>query len=200
MRLTDHKGANIPTQLERRTHTRSALLGAARQRFAAVGFDAVTIDELAAEVGMTRGAVYHHFEGKEALFEAVFEEVETELAVDVAVAVSKHATKGALIAGCNAYIRLASSSSVARIVLIDAPAVLGPVRYRAIDEHHFLPMVETAIQSLQPTKSKRALRPLSRAVFAAICELALEAHFHPESIRDIGHAVTTLTAQLTDSY
>lgn len=129
----------------------------------------------------------------------MFEQVETELADAVAAAANQPVAAGSgLLAGCNAYIRLASSVSVARIVLIDAPAVLGPVRYREIDERHFLPMIEAALGVLQPTKSKRSLRPLSRAMFAAVCELALEAHLHPQSRSDIGHAIKTLTAHLID--
>ena len=131
------------------------------------------------------------------LFELVFDQVETELASAVAKASQQFTDpRSALLAGCNAYIRIASSDAVARIVLIDAPALLGPERYRSIDERHFLPMIETAIEALHPQQSKRSLRPLSRAMFAAVCELSLEAFLHPSSKSDIKQAVLILAGNL----
>ena len=66
------------TQAERRAATRAALLSAARPLFAERGYEAVSSEEIVAAAGVTRGALYHHFDGKRGLFAAVFEEVESE--------------------------------------------------------------------------------------------------------------------------
>ncbi len=153
----------------------------------------MTIDELATTAGVTSGALYHHFANKEALFEAVFDAVEAELAGSVAVTAESSPVGGSsLLAGCYAYIRLASVPSVAKIVLIDAPVVLGPSKYRSIDERHFLPMLTSAITSLRPQDSDQSSAILSRAVFAALCELALEAFLHPDALPEIDAAIHTL--------
>ena len=68
------------TQAERRAATRAALLSAARPLFAERGYEAVSSEEIVAAAGVTRGALYHHFDGKRGLFAAVFEEVESEFA------------------------------------------------------------------------------------------------------------------------
>src|ERR687890_1435571 len=67
------------TQEERRAATRRALLGAARELFAEGGYHATAAGEVVGRAGLTRGAMYHHFEDKRDLFRAVIEEVEAEL-------------------------------------------------------------------------------------------------------------------------
>src|SRR6478735_5699125 len=67
------------TQEERRSATRGALMEAGRKLFARDGYEAVSSEALVADAGVTRGALYHHFDGKKGLFEAVFEEVEGEI-------------------------------------------------------------------------------------------------------------------------
>jgi AcrR family transcriptional regulator len=190
----------VSTQIERKTQTRAALLAAGLGRFAAVGFEHVTIDELASLAGVTRGAFYHHFESKDALFEEVFERLEEQIAQTVRAASEDVADASPLLAGCHAYIRMASKPATARIVLVDAPAVLGLTKYRGIDERHFLTMVTSAVAAFQPPNSQRSTLPLARALFAALCELALEAYLHPESINDITAAIETLTRNLTLPY
>src|SRR5215217_3653281 len=67
------------TQAERRDATRAQLLAAGRRLFAEVGYDDVAAEQIVAEAGVTRGALYHHFDGKPGLFEAVFVDIEREL-------------------------------------------------------------------------------------------------------------------------
>src|SRR6266545_457274 len=69
----------MASHAERTDRTRRALLDAARPLFEARGFQAVAAEELVAAAGVTRGALYHHFEGKEGLFEAVVDQVMGEL-------------------------------------------------------------------------------------------------------------------------
>jgi len=67
------------TQAERRAATRAALVAAGRDLFGARGYDAVSSEEIVAAAGVTRGALYHHFDGKAGLFAAVHEQVEGEI-------------------------------------------------------------------------------------------------------------------------
>src|ERR1700744_6366323 len=77
---SDGGGAERPATL-RSQHveaTRRAVLDAARSLFARKGYAQTSVDEIAAAARVTKGAVYHHFAGKEALFRAVHDEVEAE--------------------------------------------------------------------------------------------------------------------------
>ena len=72
------------TQAERSEATRGALIAAARPLFAERGYAGVGTEEIVRAAGVTRGALYHHFDGKRELFEAVYEQVEVELAERIA--------------------------------------------------------------------------------------------------------------------
>ena len=106
--------------------TRRAILDAARRRFGRDGFAATSIDDVAVEARVTKGAVYHHFSSKQALFRAVYDEVEREAQaapVDVPPGAS---VLERLRRGAAAYLDAAMDPAVRRITLLDAPAVLGP--------------------------------------------------------------------------
>ena len=105
---------------------RIKLIGAARKAFAASGFAAASMDELTADVGLTRGALYHSFGDKKGLLSAVVEQVDSEMAVraQLAGAAAKNAWEGLLAEGA-AYIEMALEPEVRRIVLLDGPAFLG---------------------------------------------------------------------------
>ncbi len=167
----------MPTQAQRRETTRAMLLKQARMSFGTRGYDNVGIDELAAAANVTRGALYHHFESKEALFLAVFHELETELQHAIAKVVGEATganPRDLLVNGCNAYIRTASRTTIARIVLVDAPSVLGWSVYRKIDETYLLPSVVDAVKSLRKTDDVKVTELLARTLFTAVCELALQ--------------------------
>jgi AcrR family transcriptional regulator len=105
--------------------TRSKLISVARAAFGDRGFAAVALDDLTAAAGMTRGALYHHFENKLGLFAAVVDEIDD--ALDDAV---EHATADAgggwagFRAGCRAYLRAMSDPALQQIMLRDAPAAI----------------------------------------------------------------------------
>ena len=73
----------MATQAERRDKTKTAIVKAARRIFGERGFAAATMDDVAAGARVAKGAVYHHFATKEAVFEAVFEQVSLELVSDL---------------------------------------------------------------------------------------------------------------------
>ncbi|WP_188849964.1 TetR/AcrR family transcriptional regulator [Aureimonas glaciei] len=111
---------------ETREENRGRLLSAARRAFAAKGFAAASMDELTAEAGLTRGALYHNFGDKTGLLAAVVAEVDGEMAARAheAGAAAPSAWEGLLAEGA-AYIGMALEPEVRRIVLLDGPAFLG---------------------------------------------------------------------------
>ncbi|ODT76821.1 MAG: TetR family transcriptional regulator [Pelagibacterium sp. SCN 64-44] len=126
------------TQDDRRAATRQALLQAARSLFAAKGYAATGTPEIVAAAGVTRGALYHHFADKLALFAAVVEEEHAAVAAAIeAVADGAEAPPDmieALVAGGEAFLSAMQDEGRRRIMLIDAPAVLGPAALDAINQ------------------------------------------------------------------
>jgi AcrR family transcriptional regulator len=131
-------------QADRSTRTRAALVGAARELFAEKGFAATSRDEIAARAGVTRGALYHHFDSKTALAAVVVAGLEDELVARVVAAASEgEGVREQLHRGCRAYMDACADPTVAR-VLADAPAVLGVAACRALDAQACLPLLEDA--------------------------------------------------------
>jgi AcrR family transcriptional regulator len=106
--------------------TRRAVLTAARALFGAKGYTQTSVDEIADAARVTKGAVYHHFAGKEALFRAVHAEVEAEAqARALAAGDPREPPLDQLVAKMNAYLDAALDEEIRRITLIDGPAMLG---------------------------------------------------------------------------
>jgi AcrR family transcriptional regulator len=137
----------MPTQAERTETTRAALIAAGRNLFGATGFAATSVEDLAAAAGVTRGALYHHFDSKEDLFAAVFEGVETELMA----AAGRGAVAGTdawdrLRLGCRAFLEACGDPAIQRIALLDAPAALGIDRWREIEERYALEAIRMSLE------------------------------------------------------
>jgi AcrR family transcriptional regulator len=137
---------------ERGAATREQLIEVATRQFARSGYDDTSIEAVLTEAGVSRGSLYHHFKGKDALFAAVLEAVETDIGRRTV-----EATEGAegpaeaLRAGCRAWVELAGDPVVQQIVLMDAPAVLGWERWREVEERHALGLVKGALAEVAET-------------------------------------------------
>lgn len=106
--------------------TRGKLLEAAREAFGTIGYANTSMDELTASVGLTRGALYHHFGDKKGLLAAVVEEIDQEMDNRLHDISNAAATSWEGFVGrCRAYIEMAIEPEIQRIVLRDAPSVLG---------------------------------------------------------------------------
>ncbi|ETK37109.1 hypothetical protein MPTA5024_05505 [Microbispora sp. ATCC PTA-5024] len=106
--------------------TRRAVLAAARSLFGRKGYAQTSVDEIADAARVTKGAVYHHFASKEALFRAVYAEVEAETEARATGAGDPGgAPVDQIIARMNAYLDAALDEETRRIGLIDGPVVLG---------------------------------------------------------------------------
>ena len=127
--------------------TRRALLAAARRRFGLVGFAGTSLDEVAFEAGVTKGALYHHFRGKEHLFLEVYDELEGELSArGTEAAAAGSDAVDALRRGFGAFLDRALDPAVQRIALLDAPSVLGAAAKLEVDARHSLAGVRTAVE------------------------------------------------------
>jgi AcrR family transcriptional regulator len=167
------------TQADRSAATRAALVGAARPLFATKGYAAVGTDEVARAAGVTRGALYHQFAGKEELFAAVFEQVEQEVADRIALGLlsGDGDPVAVLHDGIDAWLAACAEPEVHRIVLIEAPAALGWERWREIGQRYGVGLVEAAIASLVEAGAvpRQPVRPLAHVLVGALEEAALYA-------------------------
>lgn len=111
---------------EMMAETRAKLIQAARKAFAAKGYAAASMDDLTAEAGLTRGALYHNFGDKKGLLQAVIDQIDAEMLARMRAAQDRAQTAwlGFLDEGV-AYIEMALEPEIQRIMLLDGPAVLG---------------------------------------------------------------------------
>jgi AcrR family transcriptional regulator len=166
----------MATQAERREKTKAAIVKAAKRIFGERGFAATTMDDIAAGARVAKGAVYHHFATKEALFEAVFEQVSLELVSDLdRIARAEKDALAAMAAGTQAYFAACAKGATGQIILRDGPAVLGWERWREIDARHFggkfprglVAAMDAGVIARQPVE------PLARLLLGAVTEAAV---------------------------
>ncbi|MEU9865258.1 TetR/AcrR family transcriptional regulator [Streptomyces sp. NPDC047971] len=172
--MADERAAG--SRAERRAATRRALLAEGRRRFAEDGYHGVVLAEVAQAVGVTKGAAYHHFESKAGLFRAVVAEVQRELGERVAAAAEGHADPWEqLRAGCRTFLAAGSDPAVRRIVLVDAPNVLGWEEWRALDEESSARHLAEALAALIDAGivAEQPVEPLARLLSGAMNEAAL---------------------------
>ncbi|GAA4911173.1 TetR family transcriptional regulator [Actinomycetospora succinea] len=166
------------TQEERSTATREALKAAARHLWAARGYVDVGTPEIAAEAGVTRGAMYHQFADKTALFLAVLEDVEERVMADLAeavVAAGARTPASALRAALDAWLTICVDPEVRQLVLLDAPSVLGWRRFRELTAHYSLGMTEQLLRAAVDAGqlADQPLRPLAHVLIGALDEGAM---------------------------
>ena len=162
--------------VERGQATRAHLVEVATRLFAAHGYDGTSIQAVLAESGVSRGSLYHHFPGKEALFLAVLEEVGARAAQQGIEAMGDATDPvAALRVGFLMWIRLAGDQVNRQIMLIDAPAVLGWQRWRELDEQGPLGLIRASLEYAAETGviQRRHVDAFAHVVLAAGNELSL---------------------------
>lgn len=126
--------------------TRSQLISVGRRLFADRGFAGTSTEEIVLRAGVTRGALYYHFRDKQDLFRAVFAELQEKVHEQVtAVAMAESEPWAGLVAGCSAYLDATLDPDIQRIVLIDAPSVLGWEAWHEIGSQHLFGLVATGL-------------------------------------------------------
>lgn len=170
------------TNEERARTTRTALLAAARQHFERDGYAATSLDAIVADAGVTKGALYHHFPTKTALYEGVIVAIQDELTAHVDRNARKAATAwDKVVDGFLAFIEIAPEAGMRRLML-EAPTVLGYERWREIDDERNMPAITAGLVRLEEK---------GELAFPATHELA-------EALLAISNALGTLVAEADD--
>jgi AcrR family transcriptional regulator len=157
--------------------TRRRLIGAARGLFGARGYAAVGTEEIVRAAGVSRGALYHQFRDKADLFAAVAEEIEAEITGRVVAGVAHLAADpvAELRDGVRLFLDACAEPEVERIVLLDAPSVLGWAAWRELNGRYAFGLVQAALQAAVSSGAiaPRPVVPLAHALLGAIDECAL---------------------------
>jgi AcrR family transcriptional regulator len=134
-------------KIEQGDATREALVAAARELFGTQGYAAASLDEIVRSAGVTKGALYHHFSGKQQLFHAVFKMVKKELSREAfPLDVANDDVWSDLVSRCRAFIEKHTEPRVQRIVLIDARSVLSWDDWHRIDSEYGVVMLRGALR------------------------------------------------------
>lgn len=166
------------TQADRTAATRMALIAAARTLFAERGYAAVSTPELAAAADVTRGALYHHFTDKQRLFLAVVNAVEADVTAQLGASVAASGANdpaAALHAAVDAWLDACQKPEVRRVLLVDAPAVLGWETLRDVALEHGLGLTEALLAAAIDAGqfAPQPVRPLAHVLIGALNEAAL---------------------------
>lgn len=156
--------------------TRRKLLRVARQLFATRGYGGTSIADITRRARVTRGALYHHFTGKEEIFRAVFEEVERELVEKSGTAAAaERRPERRLEAGANAFLDACLDRDAQQIVLLDAPSVLGWETWQEIDARYALAGLTAALQTAMDDGylARQPAEPLAHVLLGALNQAAL---------------------------
>jgi AcrR family transcriptional regulator len=149
----------------------------ARRLFAKRGYAAVGTEEVVKKAGVTRGALYHQFAGKKDLFRAVFEQVEGEVTMNVARAAEAGASDpvDVLRRGTRLWLDSCLDPEVRRIVLLDAPSVLGFDEWREIAARYGLGVLAAALGAAMEARviEQQPLMPLAHTIMGALDAAAL---------------------------
>ncbi len=165
---------------EEAQRTRTGILNKAIEVFSVVGYEKLSLETLASEVSVTRGAIYHHFKNKELLFRASA----IALLENMGEAIQRHARSGAsagedpweaLVLGCEGFLVESQDAAYRRIILTEAPSILGMREWQRLDDHYTTtPLVEV----LDTLAERGRIRPLhieatARALSGAMNQLSL---------------------------
>lgn len=172
------------TKPEQGDQTKAKLVALARELFARQGHGGVALQELCDRAGVTRGALYHHFPGKAALFEAVFEQVHVELLMASAQAADglPEGSVDWFAAGFDAFLDKVLEPDVRQIVITDAPAVLGLARFTELDERYAYTAIADGLRAAAAAGALRADDPetMARLLLGALTRAGMLIASSPE--------------------
>jgi AcrR family transcriptional regulator len=191
----------MATQAERRAATREAILNAGRLLFGERGFAATTMDDIAEQARVAKGAVYHHFATKEAVFEAVFDQIARNLVQDIDRAVRhERDVLAAMVAGTQHYFAACAKGPTGQIILRDGPAVLGWERWREIDAQHFGGKIPRALAAAMDAGliARQPIEPLARLLLGAVTEAAVACAGRSDVLK-AGHEYTRAFKSLLEA-
>ncbi|MCE7011924.1 TetR family transcriptional regulator [Kibdelosporangium philippinense] len=129
--------------------TKQALVDSASDLFTKNGYAATSLDAIVKRARVTKGALYHHFSGKQALFEAAFHQVEKRAIAKLTKAIDGDGTPWErALDGVQEYIRVCLDPTYQRLVIREAPVVMGYERWRECEERYSFGIVRSVLESL----------------------------------------------------
>jgi AcrR family transcriptional regulator len=182
--------------------TRGQLIEVATGLFAEHGYEGTSIEAVLAAAGVSRGALYHHFAGKEALFRAVLAVILDRATAQVFAAVAGCTDPvDAMHTGALAWIDLAGDPVIQQIMLVDAPSVLGWDQWQAMDEGRTVGAMRAMLQAVSDSGRLPAdlVEPFSHMILAALDEAAMTVARAPDTraaVADSRRAVQELLHRL----
>lgn len=181
--------------------TAARILQSASCLFATRGYAQVSLDDIAHDAGVTRGAIYHHYQSKKGLFSAVAARLQAEVAEAVVAAAedAEASPSEQLRAGSHAFLDTITSRDFARILLVDAPSVVGWQEWRRLDDENSVAHLREALLNVQVPESlvDATAAHLSGAMNEAALWIAQ--HDDPEAARTEAHtALDQLLTAYTD--
>jgi AcrR family transcriptional regulator len=177
--------------------TRHALLDAACTLFGERGYAATSIDDVAHAANVTKGAFYHHYDGKQELFAAVYEQVKREVSERAATAFLEPDPWEDLCTGCYAMLDAHLDPSVRRILLNDAQAVLDADTIRSVENRYGAVVLRGALRRsiragvIQPLPLKALALMLTGAILEG-CMAITDAEDPDQARADVGNVLTAL--------
>jgi AcrR family transcriptional regulator len=177
--------------------TRQALLDAACALFGERGYSATSIDDVAHAANVTKGAFYHHYDGKQELFAGVYEQVKREVSERAATAFLEPDPWEKLYAGCHAMLDAHLDPPVRRILLHDAQAVLDADTIRRVENRYGAVVLRGALRSairagvVQPLPLKALALMLTGAIIEGCIAIA-DANDPTQAREDVGNVLTSL--------
>ena len=163
------------TKIQKAASTRANIIATARHLFATRGYDGTSTEAVLEEAKVSRGALYHHFENKEALFAAVLEAVEVDITAATATARANVSDPvEALCRAFNSFLDLSSTAEVRQILLTDAHSGLGWQKWRAMEDRHGLGRLKQALRMIAASGrlSEDMIDVFAHILLASLIEVA----------------------------
>jgi AcrR family transcriptional regulator len=188
----------VNLKVEQGRITRRKLLDTARRVFTARGYEHVSAEDLVAEAGLTRGALYHHFDDKKALFRTLVVEMQVELDGRIqGAALQADTTWGLIEQGVDAALETCLDDDVARIVMLDGPAVLGWDDWEELDAEFGRKQATLALEVLmaEGVVAEQPREPLALMMVALLngaCRAVAQSDDRPRTLAEVRPSVMTL--------
>jgi len=198
--MDESRGVPASLRAEQVAQTRAALVTAGRSLFGSRGFAGTSVEDIAREARVTTGALYHHFPTKAAVFEAVFEQVHADMmTASLQAASDTEDPVELLVAGVGAFLDMVLEPEVQRIIITDAPAVLGLVRFTELDERYALAATIEALTAANESGALHVADPptLARLLFGALTRAGLLIASSPEPKATRDAVAATLRAMIS---
>jgi AcrR family transcriptional regulator len=171
--VSPQKRAPRQKKAEQYAATRINLVAAARKLFSERGYGETGTEDLVAEAGITRGALYYHFADKQGIFRAALEDVSQEIDAFIkARSTSSTSALDGLIKGCEAFVEIARQPAIYRIYLLDGPAILGWTEWRKIDGEFAAASLRQAVHRAMPDINESDELFLTMAISGMLNEVA----------------------------